>query len=293
VPSGLLLLDKPRGLSSNAALQRVRHAYGAAKAGHVGSLDPLATGMLPICLDEATKVAGEIVGGRKAYAFTVQLGARTATGDVEGPVVESAPVPALDRALVTVTAGAFLGVQAQTPPMYSALKRHGEPLYALARRGVEVERAPRNIEVHRLDVERVGDAAIDLELECSKGTYVRVLAEDLARSLGTVGHVIRLHRRWVEPFRDATMVTLEAVLSGAERGDLPALLPIESGLQGRAAVRLGENDVTRLRQGQAIAGLAEGDPGAPVVVRDGCGQLVALAEFDAAGTLRARRIFNL
>ena len=143
--NGILLLDKPSGLSSNAALQRVRRLLGADKAGHVGSLDPLATGMLPICLGEATKVAGAITAARKRYQFTIGLGSRTSTGDLEGDVVETAPTSALSMAQVELALAAFRGTQAQVPPMFSALKRDGQPLYKLARAGVTVERAPRLI----------------------------------------------------------------------------------------------------------------------------------------------------
>src|SRR3984885_10077069 len=150
MPSGILLLDKPAGISSNAALQRVRRLFGRVKGGHVGSLDPLATGMLPICLGEATKVAGEILAGRKCYRFTVSLGSSTTTGDAEGTQLATAPVPALQAAAVSAVLQRFLGGSEQVPPMYSALKRAGQPLYRLARAGVSVERAPRRIELSQL-----------------------------------------------------------------------------------------------------------------------------------------------
>src|ERR1043166_4269124 len=187
--TGILLLDKPLGLSSNSALQRVKRLLRAEKAGHVGSLDPLATGMLPICLGEATKIAGDVLSGRKCYRFTVGLGARTSTGDTEGAVVETAPVPTLDSTAIEAIRQRFLGRQTQIPPMYSALKREGQPLYKLARAGVEVERQARDIELFELAVLDVGSTHIDLETLCSKGTCIRVLAEDLAKALGTCGHV--------------------------------------------------------------------------------------------------------
>ena len=148
--NGIVLLDKPLRLSSNAALQKTRRLLGASKAGHVGSLDPLATGMLPICLGEATKIAGDILSGRKMYRFTVALGTRTATGDTEGGVVESLAVPAFDEAKLDSVLAQFLGRQTQIPPMYSALKKDGQPLYKLARAGIEVERAPREVEIFSL-----------------------------------------------------------------------------------------------------------------------------------------------
>src|SRR5690242_11534227 len=178
--TGILLLDKPLGLSSNGALQRVKRLLRAEKAGHVGSLDPLATGMLPICLGEATKIAGEILSGRKRYRFTVALGHRTATGDLEGAIVETLPVPTFDRAKLETILGTFVGRQKQVPPMYSAIKRDGQPLYKLARAGVEVERAPREIEIFELRLGAFDGVSVQLEASCSKGTYIRTLAEDIS-----------------------------------------------------------------------------------------------------------------
>ena len=308
MPSGILLLDKPRGLSSNAALQRVKRAYGAAKAGHVGSLDPLATGMLPICLDEATKIAGEILAERKRYEFTVAPGARTSTGDTEGEIVERSAVPVLDRTGVEAVLAAFHGVQSQVPPMYSALKRDGRPLYELARAGVEVERAARAITIHALSLRGLHAGAIELDVECSKGTYVRTLAEDLARALGTVGHVSRLHRVWVEPFRNAPMLPLEAVLEAAQAGVPPPLLPLDQGIPGWSGVSLSPACVQRVRQGQAIGradllggcatagGATAGGAtatGTAVKLLDDAGRLIGLGEVDGFGGIRPRRIFNL
>lgn len=303
MPSGILLLDKPLGLSSNAALQRVKRAFGARKAGHVGSLDPLATGMLPICLDEATKIAGEILAGRKRYEFTVALGARTSTGDTEGEIVERSTVPLLGGARVAAVLAAFHGVQRQVPPMYSALKRDGRPLYELARAGIEVERPARDVTIHSLTLGELHAGTIDLITECSKGTYIRVLAEDLARALGCVGHVSRLHRVWVEPFENAPMLSLEVVLEGAGAGAPPPLLPIERGIPGWLAVSLSPTCVNRLRQGQAIGratveGGREGAEGvlvAGMAVRllDDAGRLIGLGEVDGFGGIRPRRIFNL
>jgi tRNA pseudouridine55 synthase len=162
MPSGILLLDKPLGLSSNAALQRVRSLYNREKAGHVGSLDPLATGMLPICLGEATKVAADVLDGRKCYRFTVALGARTTTGDTEGEVIATAAVPAFTPGELAAVLTGFHGSQTQVPPMYSAIKRDGQPLYRLARAGVTVERAARHIELFALTVISVATVATDL-----------------------------------------------------------------------------------------------------------------------------------
>lgn len=292
--NGILLLDKPLGLSSNAALQRVRRAYRSPKAGHVGSLDPLATGMLPICLGEATKVAGEIVSGRKRYAFTIGLGERTATGDVEGDVVERLSVPALDAATIDAVLASMTGDIQQIPPMYSALKRDGQPLYKLARAGVEVERAPRQIRLHELVRVGLDPNALHLEVECSKGTYVRVLAEDIARALGTCGHVTRLHRTWVEPFAAAPMWTLDQVLDAAQADQLLPLMPPEQGLPDWERLEITAPEVDRLRHGQPLTGrAADAGPAGRLCCMDAAGTLVALGERDEAGTVHPRRVFSL
>ncbi|HET7755883.1 MAG TPA: tRNA pseudouridine(55) synthase TruB [Steroidobacteraceae bacterium] len=297
--SGILLLDKPRGLSSNAALQRVRRLLGGIKAGHAGSLDPLATGMLPICLGEATKIAADIVSARKRYRCTIALGVRTTTGDAEGEVAATAAVPALERRQVETALAGLLGRSAQVPPMYSALKRGGEPLYRLARAGVEVERAPRTIELYELALLALADRRLEFEAYCSKGTYIRVLAEDIAARLGTCGHVAQLRRLYVEPFEHEPMVTLEALASRAVAADWPALLAVDYPLRHLPAVTLRAADAVRLLRGQAIAGAKP--PGAPqsaagaavrVRLYDEAGTFLGIGAEDGSGAVRPRRLLN-
>ena len=288
--TGILLLDKPLGLSSNSALQRVKRMLRAEKAGHVGSLDPLATGMLPICLGEATKIAGEILSGRKRYAFTIALGSRTATGDVEGAVVETLRVPAFDRAALDATLSRFLGKQPQIPPMYSAIKRDGQPLYKLARAGVEVERAPRDIEIFELTIIAFDAGTVQLETSCAKGTYIRTLAEDIARALGTCGHVALLRRMHVEPFENEPMITLDAVSAFAEAGQLPPLLPADRGVPQLPEVRLTEAATARVMHGQPAAVPAEIAPGR-VRLYDGQGHFFGIGEADGFGSVQPRRLF--
>ena len=295
---GILLLDKPCGLSSNRALQRVRGLLAGAKAGHVGSLDPLASGMLPICLGEATKVAGEIVGRRKRYRFTVRLGARTESGDAEGAVSERAAVPALERPQVEAALRSFVGERAQIPPMYSALKHAGEPLYRLARSGLIVERAARRIELAELTLSALGHEALELETLCSKGTYIRVLAEDIATALGTVGHVIALRRLYVEPFEREPMQTLESLEACCARGESPPLLAADFPLAGLGAAHLDAAAARRLQHGQRVpapAELALPAAGAAAKVRlyDERGRFIGLGEADALGDLKPRRLLNL
>jgi tRNA pseudouridine55 synthase len=292
VLNGIILLDKPQGLSSNGALQRVRKAFRAASAGHVGTLDPMATGMLPLCLNEATKVIAEIESGAKCYEFIVQLGARTNTGDAEGSVVEEQAVPPLDAVVIESVLAAFRGELQQIPPMYSALKREGRPLYELARQGMVVDRAARTIEIRQLTLIAHTERTLYLLCECAKGTYIRVLGEDIARALGTCGHLSFLRRRWVEPFRDVPMVTLESVLEGAERGE--HLLPPDAALQALPHARVTEGQVAILRHGQPLeAGTApiEGVvTGRRVRVYGPEGAFLGLAELMPDGRLQPRRL---
>jgi tRNA pseudouridine55 synthase len=286
---GIVLLDKPLGLSSHSATQRVKRLFGAARAGHVGSLDPLATGMLPICLGEATKVAGQIVEGAKHYAFTIALGARTATGDVEGEVVETAEVPALTQADVDAVLAGLVGRGLQTPPMYSAVKVGGQPLYRLARQGREVPRAPRPVEIHALHGRLVAADRLECAVRCAKGLYVRVLAEDIARALGSCGHVVALRRLQVEPFDPADMRTLEAWAELLASGAPVPLLPADAPLVHLPAVQLDDPEARRMLQGQAVrrtVAAAETlrlyGPG---------GEFLGLGSSLGDGLVRARRLF--
>jgi tRNA pseudouridine55 synthase len=285
--SGIVLLDKPLGLSSNAALQRVRTLFSRIKAGHVGSLDPLASGMLPICLGEATKIAGEILAHRKCYRFTVSLGIATATGDAEGAVTASAPVPALTAAQVQQGLAGFRGAQLQVPPMYSALKRDGQPLYKLARAGVTVARAPRDIELFELTLTALEPAALTCEVLCSKGTYIRVLAEDLARALGTCGHVTALRRLYVEPFEQQPMYSLEELAAAP-------VLPADFPLGHLPAVHLGADAAQRLLQGQSVPLAAGAELPGAVKVRlyDESGSFLGLGETGESASVQPRRLLK-
>jgi tRNA pseudouridine55 synthase len=280
---GILLLDKPEGLTSNAALQRVRRAYRARKAGHTGSLDPLASGLLPICFGQATKASGLLLDADKTYDVTIALGERTATGDSEGEVVERAPVPAMDAASVRRAAAGLVGEQEQVPPMYSALKHGGQRLYRLARQGVEVERAPRRVTIHELRLLDLDGPRLRLEVRCSKGTYVRTLAEDLARALGTVGHVASLRRLALGPFDGRQMSTLAEVEAlSASVADLDALLlPPDAGLATMPAVQLGVAEEALVLQGQAV--FAAGPGGSKVRMYGPGGRFLGVGRMTAEG----------
>lgn len=290
---GILLLDKPEGLSSNQALQKARHLFRAAKGGHTGSLDPLATGLLPLCFGEATKIAGMLIGSSKAYVTECLLGVSTDSADAHGKVIETRPVPALDVAMIERALSPLRGSIQQVPPIYSALKRDGERLYALARRGESVEIESRPVEVHRFDLlEHHGDR-LRLQVECGSGTYVRSLVRDLGEALGCGAHVTLLRRLWIEPFRSPKMTTLDELDAAAAGGtgaldDL--LLPIEAGLTSYPVVVLDEAAAAKLRQGQPVQVSCE--PGI-CVAKTQSGQLLAIAETGTDGLLRPVRGFNL
>jgi tRNA pseudouridine55 synthase len=252
---GILLLDKPAGITSNDALQGVKRLYRARKAGHTGSLDPLASGLLPICLGEATKISAFLLDADKHYWVACKLGERTATGDAEGEVLERRPVGDLDAPRVEEVLARFRGAIEQLPPMYSALKHQGQRLYKLARQGIEVERQPRPVMIHELvQLELEGDR-LELEVRCSKGTYVRTLAEDIGEALGCGAHVNALRRLGVGPYDSPQMVTLDELRAVAR--EEPArldeyLLPLESALAQWPGVSLSEDAAFYVRQGQPV-----------------------------------------
>ena len=252
---GIVVLDKPAGMSSNAALQQVKRLFNANKAGHTGSLDPAATGVLPVCLGEATKVSGYLLDSDKAYQVVVKLGVRTDSGDTEGEVVEERPVPALDEALVESVLASFRGEIEQVPPMYSALKRDGQPLYKLARQGIEVEREPRAVTIHELNLLAFDADTLTLDVRCSKGTYIRTLAEDIGERLGCGAHVFALRRTLAGPFDLGQAHTLEAleVLKQESFAALDnILLPIEQALADWPRISLSSDLAYHLKRGQAV-----------------------------------------
>jgi len=254
--NGILLLDKPAGLSSNAALQQARRLFRARKAGHTGSLDPLASGLLPLCFGQATKAAGMLLDADKTYLVEAKLGESTETGDAEGAVVEARPVPTDLAGRLQEVLERFRGPILQVPPMYSALKRDGQRLYELARKGVEVDREPRTVTIHSLADARLEGTRLSLEVRCSKGTYVRTLVEDIARALGTVGHVTGLRRTRLGPFQDERVWTLDELQArldeGGEGGLDRLLLGADFALRHWPAVTVGGTEQAYLLQGQAV-----------------------------------------
>ncbi len=301
---GILLLDKPGGISSNRALQEARVLFRAIRGGHTGSLDPLATGLLPLCFGEATKFAGHLLDADKRYRVEALLGTRTDTADRDGTVVETKPVPAFDAAALDAALSGFLGESEQIPPMHSALKRDGVPLYELARRGEMVERAPRRITIHEFKLvarspltgrRSVEGDRLTLDVHCSKGTYVRTLIEDLAAKLGTLGHVAELRRSTVGPFGPEGLCTLEqlhalAEGSAADPAALRALLlPIDAGLMGWPEVLLGSDAAAFIAHGNPV----QVPPGPAGTVRIyGPRGFLGLGERDLAGVLAPKRLIR-
>lgn len=252
--NGVLLLDKPVGMSSNMALQIAKRLFNANKAGHTGSLDPLASGLLPVCFGEATKASGFLLDADKRYRVRCKLGEKTSTGDAEGEVLERRPVEGIDAARLEQVFACFRGEIEQIPPMHSAVKHQGQRLYKLARQGVEVEREPRTVVIHELTLLGVDLPYFDIDVHCSKGTYVRTLAEDIGAALGCGAHVTELRRLGVGPYDAAGMVDMDTLKAeSAEPAALDAhLLPIESALTQWPDVRLSPDAAFYLRQGQPV-----------------------------------------
>ncbi|MGH8371456.1 MAG: tRNA pseudouridine(55) synthase TruB [Gammaproteobacteria bacterium] len=293
---GVLLLDKPVGMTSNQALQHVRRLFNARKAGHTGSLDPLATGLLPLCFGEATKVSSFLLDSDKLYAVTARLGVRTRTGDAEGEITETCAVPKLTDAVIERALSGFKGEIQQIPPMYSALKHQGQRLYDLAREGVEVERAPRTVHIRELVLVRHDADSLELTVRCSKGTYVRTLVEDIASALGTCAHVIALRRLAVGPYGGEDglpMYPLDELRELAtEPGRLDEkLLSVDSALENWPAARLGTDAAWYFGRGQAVV-----VPGAPTTgwlrVYDG-DRFLGLGEVIPDGRIAPRRLIRI
>lgn len=273
---GILLLDKPVGLSSNATLQRARALFAATKAGHAGSLDPLASGLLPVCFGHATKVCGRLLSSDKTYRVLVQLGGRTESGDSETEVVERAPVPSLTPEAVDAVLATFIGAQQQIPPMHSALKFEGKRLYELARRGESVDRAPRDIVIHDIQRVSVGEESLEFDVHCSKGTYIRTLAADVAARLGTLGYVRALRRLSIDPFAGLPMYTLEELAETPPEARDAKLLPPDRVFADLPAVELDAAAVEGLLQGRVVA--AQAARLGTLRAYDGAGRFLGLAE---------------
>ena len=291
--NGILVLDKPVGMGSNEVLQHVKRLYRARKAGHTGSLDRLASGLLPICFGEATKLSGYLLNADKHYVATFQLGVKTSTGDAEGEVVSRRPVPEFADSTIDRAVARFRGEIEQIPPMHSALKHKGKRLYQLAHEGIVVERQPRRLTIHRFDLLRVDGERIDVEVLCSKGTYIRTLAEDLGEVLGCGASVAALRRVGAGPFEAGDMMELTDVESLAEAGRDAldaALRPMEAAVSQWPGVRLTEGVAFYLRKGQPVLVPHSPTEGWVRIHSEGAG-FIGVGEVLDDGRIAPRRLF--
>jgi len=294
--AGILLLDKPTGITSNAALQRAKRCFQARKAGHTGSLDPLASGMLPLCFGHATKVSGMLLEADKVYEVEAVIGTQTDTADADGAVVQKAGEHEVTPALLAAAISAHLGTISQVPPMYSALKHRGRRLHELAREGIEVERPPRRVQIHSIEVARFDPVRPRLRVQCSKGTYIRTLVETLAAHMGTLAHVGALRRLWVEPFETAPMVSLAEIerLAGNHDALDAHLLGADAALPQLPPVQLDARSCQHLAHGRPVPEARERCPGYTGLVRAyGPNQrFLGVAELLDDGRLVVRRLFD-
>jgi tRNA pseudouridine55 synthase len=287
---GILLLDKPLGLSSAAAVARAKRLFEARKAGHTGSLDPLASGLLPICFGEATKFGAQLLEADKTYRVTVRLGERTPSADRETEVIETCELPAFSRQHMQLALAAFPREYAQVPPMHSAIKQGGKPLYEYARAGITRERAPRAIAIREMQLLDWRSPDLSFEVRCTKGTYIRVLAEDLGAQLGTLAHLVELRRLGVAPFAAERQWSFESLqaMSLAQRRE--ALLPVDAALAEWRRVDLPAGGVSAFRQGQAVS-IPAGVPGTVRIYAAGLGFL-GLGAIEPAGRLVPLRLIS-
>ncbi len=287
---GILLLDKRLGISSNRALQEVRRLFNANKAGHTGSLDPLATGLLPLCFGEATKVSALMLESHKRYQVEIQLGVLTDTGDAEGKILENKPIPELSIKRLESCLAAFTGEIAQVPPMYSALKHQGKKLYELAREGITVERKPRKITLFELKLLSFSNDTLTLEVFCSKGTYIRSLAEDIGQYLHTVATVKALRRLQAGQFLIEESYTFQQLVAMDSESLQCCLLAVDKPLMGYPQVELSASQAAAIRQGQAI-NTKYSLSGKVRMYNQHC--FLGLGELSMTGHLAPKKIFNL
>jgi tRNA pseudouridine55 synthase len=286
---GVLLLDKPLGLTSNDALQKARRLFSAAKGGHTGTLDPLATGLLPLCFGEATKFSADLLDADKTYEAVLKLGVTTDSGDAEGAVTGTVAVDVAESDIFSVLPR-FVGDIRQIPPMHSALKRNGRPLYELARQGIEVERAPRPVTVYAIDCLGFAGDLLSLRVACSKGTYIRVLAADIGQALGCGAHLTALRRTRVGDLELAGAVTLAALEALDEAGRAGRLQPVDALLRSLPAVTVAGEAAERFRHGNPVD-LQPGLGGKIRVYADG--RLIGVGEPGSDGRLWPKRLVQL
>lgn len=303
--SGILVIDKPSGMTSNGVLQKVKWLYQAQKAGHTGALDPIATGVLPICLGEATKFSQRLLDSNKRYVTRVQLGESRDTGDIEGETLDRADIPDLSEQIIEDVLTQFRGEITQIPPMYSALKHEGRKLYELAREGIEfdIKKKARKVSILKLELLGFGEDFIELDVTCTKGTYIRSLSEDVAKALGSLGYVAVLRRLAAGPYQQEMMITLDELQALKPEGsdDYSAmddrLLPTYTALQSVPIIQVTLDQARDLQFGRAIRALDAGDKPLPQVqlrlCHDQQDHLVGLGEMDADGQIALKRLVKV
>lgn len=289
--SGVLLLDKPYGFSSNQALQKVKWLYQAQKAGHTGTLDPLATGVLPICLGEATKFAQHLTDENKTYVATVKFGVTTTTGDKEGDIIHQVDCH-VTRAEIEQVLPQFMGEITQVPPMYSALKVNGKPLYEYARDGVELERQPRQVTIYALRVLSCADNSAEIEVTCSKGTYIRTLGEDVGKALQAGAHLTALRRTATATYQIAHTVTIEALeqMTAEQRDAL--LLPVDTAITALPKVLLQEDAAYYFKQGNPVW-VSGSIPAGELRIYSEAGLFLGVGFQQRDGRIAPKRVVNL
>lgn len=292
--TGILIVDKPSGVTSNRVLQIVKRLYQANKAGHTGTLDPLASGVLPICLGEATKLSTHLLDADKIYQVTCRLGIATNSGDSDGEVIAEQPIPAFTDESLSLLLTDFTGQQTQIPPMFSALKHQGQPLYKLARQGIEIERKARQITIYDLQLLAVSSDSFTLEVACSKGTYIRTLVQDIAAAMGSCGHVSMLRRTAAAGYDLSQAVPLSSLEILAEQADInlldKELLPALDALPDWPLVALDSQQTRQLYFGQPVAHLPL-ESSADIRLLDDAGEFIGLAQIDDNGVITAKRLF--
>ena len=293
--NGILLLDKPAGISSNSSLQYVKRIYNAKKAGHTGSLDVPATGLLPICFGEATKVCGYLLNSNKKYRVRCKLGETTTTGDAKGDILSAKPIPKITKIKLTEIFENFIGNIQQIPPMFSALKHNGERLYKLAYNGIEVERKARNITIHNIELFDVYSDCFDIEVFCTKGTYIRTLVEDIGEEIGCGAHVLTLLRLESGPFNQLDSISLKEIESIAEKGQQALynlLLPMDAALKDIPKIRLADEEAYYLSLGQSV--ITSGLPkSGQLRIYSSSQQFIGLGEVTEDGRISPKRLINI
>ena len=292
VVNGLLLVNKPRDLTSNAVLQQVKRLFHAKKAGHTGSLDPLATGMLPLCFGEATKFSQYLLDADKCYEVTGLLGIKTNTADAMGEEIARVDDFTISEEALKAVLAEFIGPIFQRPSMFSALKHHGKPLYKFAREGIDIERKPREITIHDLQLNGFDGRFFQLTVTCSKGTYIRNLVEDIGDRLGVYAHVTKLHRTYTAGLAGESMYPLDALVAMSPASLHQCLLPMERAVDDLPPLTLDDDAVFALRQGKMVCIPDAMDWTGGARLYDKKGLLIGLGEWDSAGVLKVKRLLG-